>query len=273
MNSVECCLPKSTCMTWLLHSAWSCSNTDGETQHDIQYWLDDHYLLIILYADFNVLMSSPDVSCIGWGGPLSPREHWLGCRSWSWCTVCVVYVWRRTLAERPVCTLCRSLRNCSKPHRWSLMTFKEIFASWGKTSMVWLSPLSVSLFKSSMDAGPKVRKVWWSSTFLLLETLKLLNTSSVALHIAFSLALVHLPLKVCTPKSPSPFLSVNHNILQYNEKYDFLNVARSGHVWMVESGQQRDSICLSYRWVKQKQMGLVRSRLLLDLCAFTVLVK
>ena len=48
-------------------------------------------------------------------------------------------------------------------------------------------------------------------------------------------------------------------------KIIFQNLTSYGHVWIIEAGQQRDSICLSYRRVNQKQMWLVRSRLLLDL--------
>lgn len=48
------------------------------------------------------------------------------------CVLCLT----RMLAERHVCTPCLSLRTFFKPLRWSLTTFKEICASWGKTSMV-----------------------------------------------------------------------------------------------------------------------------------------
>lgn len=48
-------------------------------------------------------------------------------------------------------------------------------------------------------------------------------------------------------------------------KIIFQNLTSYGHVWIIEAGQQRDSICLSYRRANQKQMWLVRSRLLLDL--------
>lgn len=43
------------------------------------------------------------------------------------------------LAERRVSTLCLSPRTFSRPPRWSLTIFKEICASWGKTSTVWPS--------------------------------------------------------------------------------------------------------------------------------------
>ena len=40
-------------------------------------------------------------------------------------------------------------------------------------------------------------------------------------------------------------------------------VAGYGHVWIWGAGQERDSICLSYRRANQEQMGVLSSRLLL----------
>lgn len=59
-------------------------------------------------------------------------------------------------------------------------------------------------------------------------------------------------------------LLINAHIQAQRKNY-FPNLTSYGHVWIVEAGQQRDSICLSYRRANQKQMWLVRCRLLLDL--------
>lgn len=78
--------------------------------------------------------------------------------------VCVFFVhecvlcFTRMLAERRVSTLCLSPRTFSRPHRWSLRTFKEICASWGKTSVVWLSsyipqPLNCMFITSLSGSG------------------------------------------------------------------------------------------------------------------------
>lgn len=45
-------------------------------------------------------------------------------------------------------------------------------------------------------------------------------------------------------------------------KNNFTNLNRHGYVWTIHADQQSDSICLSYRQVNQKQMALVRYRLL-----------
>lgn len=157
-------VPKSTCMKrpWLVVTP--VEKVAICTLHQLSgpYLLQFHFG--IFAGMFGVQMSmhrfsfpSPHSECsVRTAEALSPLSR-IDFDIHVWFLCVNVLCFTRMLAKRRASTLCLSPRIFFKPHRWSLRTFKEICASWGKTSTVLSSPSSkilCTLFPLNQNQDP-----------------------------------------------------------------------------------------------------------------------